>query len=187
MRTVAEIIQHPNYVNHNNQWTEFDFSILRLNKAVDFSAVIDDQFVRPACLPSPGFDLTGSNGTSSGWGETSFNGDLSTMLMKVNLDVIDQSVCKKTYASASSSAGYEIKDTMFCTFHAGRDACHGDSGGPFTIMGEETSMRQTLVGVVSFGEHCAEFPGVFARVTAVLDWIVANTQGVFDSSCNALN
>jgi len=189
MRTVAQVIEHPDYVNHNTLWVEFDFSILRLNTAVDFNFLWDGQFVRPACLPSPDIDLTGLVGTVSGWGQTTENGGISTMLLKVNLDIIDKSTCEEMYSSAPSSAGYEIQDNMLCTFTEGRDSCRGDSGGPSTVQDMTTAaLRHTLVGVVSFGERCAEeFPGVFARVPAVLDWIVANTQGVFDSSCNALN
>ena len=36
----------------------------------------------------------------------------------------------------------------------------------------------TIVGVTSFGEGCAEkpYPGVYSRVTSVLDWILDNTD-----------
>ena len=147
MRTVAQVIQHPDYVNHNRQWVEFDFSILRLNRAVNFDFLRDGQFVRPACLPSPDIDLTGLVGTVSGWGNTE-NGETSTMLLKVNLDIIDKSTCEQMYSSAPSSAGYEIQDNMLCTFTEGRDACQGDSGGPSTVQDETTAaLRHTLVRV----------------------------------------
>jgi secreted trypsin-like serine protease len=38
--------------------------------------------------------------------------------------------------------------------------------------------RVTLVGVTSFGDECAKkpYPGVYSRVTSVLDWILENSD-----------
>ena len=42
-----------------------------------------------------------------------------------------------------------------------------------------------VVGVTNYAFGCGEpgFPGVYARVTARLDWILAKTQGTQDTSC----
>jgi len=63
---------------------------------------------------------------------------------------------------------------MFCAGEVGeggKDACQGDSGGPVTYNGN-------VVGATSWGYGCADpkYPGVYARVTAQLDWILENTQ-----------
>ena len=48
-----------------------------------------------------------------------------------------------------------------------------DSGGPLMIL---ENHRYQLLGIVSFGRGCADpqFPGVYARVSELMDWILAH-------------
>ena len=53
----------------------------------------------------------------------------------------------------------------------------GDSGGPLVVARATNNNNYSLAGVVSWGYGCADsrYPGVYARVTTVLDWINTNT------------
>jgi secreted trypsin-like serine protease len=71
---------------------------------------------------------------------------------------------------------YPITDSMICAGYrglGGKDSCTGDSGGPLIC---NHGNKAVLVGVVSWGRRCAEpnHPGVYSRVTHVLDWIKNN-------------
>ena len=71
---------------------------------------------------------------------------------------------------------------MICAAEAGKTACNGDSGGPLVT---KENGRHTVIGVVSWGSaRCTVgYTGVYARVTAQKDWILANTEGTQDSIC----
>jgi secreted trypsin-like serine protease len=60
---------------------------------------------------------------------------------------------------------------MLCAAAPGEDSCQGDSGGPLIL----TSGDPVLVGIVSWGDGCAEpgHPGVYVRIDRdhYLDWI----------------
>ena len=62
---VDQIKQYPGY---NSNTTDEDFSILKLKKAVDFSA---NPHIRPVCLPTDTSDTyVGLMATVTGWGDT---------------------------------------------------------------------------------------------------------------------
>ena len=65
----------------------------------------------------------------------------------------------------------QISSSMICAGDPGKDSCQGDSGGPLSVLGLDD--RYSQIGVVSFGHGCADpsHPGVYARVTAVLNWL----------------
>ena len=92
----------------------------------------------------------------------------------------------------SSSCSYHI-----CAADPGESACQGDSGGPLThtengrcesdtiIQFLALYHRSAQIGVVSWGYGCAQpqYPGVYARVTEVKDWIKRTASGTQDSNC----
>ena len=92
-------------------------------------------------------------------------GSISNNLLKVEVPYVDEKTCEDDYT------GYTISEKMICAGEKGKDSCQGDSGGPLVAYDENNSA--VLVGVVSWGIGCAYegYPGVYARVSAFVDWI----------------
>merc|ERR1711971_873245 len=171
---VAEVLIHPMY---NGSTYDNDFAILRLVSPIAFSASIS-----PVCLPAdPTVTFTVEVATVTGWGSLGAGNQIPAILQEANVTVISNAACK----TAPQPYKDGISETMLCASAPGKDSCQGDSGGPLVLL---ENGRQTLVGVVSWGVGCAlpEFPGVYARVTVAMDWILANSQGAYHSTCNAL-
>jgi len=149
IHTVKRVIRNPQY-DANAQ--DYDTALIELNTA-DSRAPITTQ--------TGSSDLTGITATAIGWGLTvpNNNNSQADALMQVDLPVVSNASCNSSY-------GGSITARMICAGFAGggKDACQGDSGGPLfaTISGV-----RKLIGVVSFGEGCAQpnTPGVYARVS----------------------
>ena len=96
-------------------------------------------------------------------------GSATNDLQYVRVPAITNGQCNSAYSGS-------ITDTMLCAGYpnvGGKDACQGDSGGPLVC---NLNGKAIIAGVVSWGIGCAkpEFPGVYARVTTVLNWIKSN-------------
>lgn len=71
---------------------------------------------------------------------------------------------------------------MLCAGYAagGKDSCVGDSGGPLQCLSFDG--RWKLTGIVSWGHPVcalAKKPGVYVRVSSLLGWIKAHTNGTY--------
>ena len=91
----------------------------------------------------------------------------------VRVPTVTNSDCNNAYSFCSCP---NITDSMLCAGYlgeGGKDACIGDSGGPLVC---NDNGNAVLVGVVSWALGCGspDFPGVYSRVTHVLDWIKEN-------------
>nr|XP_053648149.1 proclotting enzyme-like isoform X1 [Cherax quadricarinatus] len=146
-----------------------DIAVIKMDRPATFRKGIN-----AVCLPLPGKfredSLVGTSGIVAGWGAVSFNNVSSPTLLHVLLPVIGESECALKYTRFRQ---VKINNTTMCAGVGGRDACQGDSGGPMVM---HFHSKTFLVGVVSFGFRCAEpnFPGVYTRVKAYLDWILSN-------------
>ncbi|MFC3854150.1 serine protease [Salinispirillum marinum] len=111
--------------------------------------------------------------TAYGWGLTREDGDLADELQFVELGADSMEYCRSRYGEST------ITNKMICAggsslLDQGQDTCQGDSGGPLVYVEGGTPY---IVGITSFGSGCAELgiPGVYARVSAFIDWINAMT------------
>uniref|UniRef100_A0A1B0AAJ3 Peptidase S1 domain-containing protein n=1 Tax=Glossina pallidipes TaxID=7398 RepID=A0A1B0AAJ3_GLOPL len=135
----------------------YDIAVLKLEKPVKQSSTV--RYIEMAKqVPK-----TGTSAVISGWGTKCFlMCDLSAVLMEVEVTFLERKDC----ASKNYQYGEKIRETMVCGYAKDKDSCQGDSGGPFVAEGK-------LVGVVSWGQGCAldGYPGVYADVAALRDWI----------------
>lgn len=77
------------------------------------------------------------------------------------------SVRVMSYENCQENYGEDLTIHMMCAMSPMHDSCQGDSGGPLVYDGK-------LIGVVSWGIGCArpQYPGVYAKVSAMHDWII---------------
>ncbi|XP_053685995.1 trypsin 5G1-like [Sabethes cyaneus] len=153
---VGRKLKHPKY---DSTSIDYDFALLELSENLQLTDAVspvnlpeqDESVVDGACLQV------------SGWGNTQNAVKVSKTLKATNVPAVNQEQCAKSYASFG-----KVTPRMICAGFekGGKDACQGDSGGPLVE-------GNTLVGVVSWGLGCARpgYPGVYARVAAVRDWV----------------
>ncbi|XP_068083831.1 trypsin-3 [Anabrus simplex] len=149
-----EIFVHPLY---NSTTVDYDIALIKV--ASPFLLSNDIQVIP---LPSQNDDVSeGATAVVTGWGHTSEGGNDSVILQEVYVPILSQTECQGLYDG-------KITDSMICAGYldGGKDSCQDDSGGPLAVEG-------ILVGVVSWGNGCGRplNPGVYARVSAVRDWI----------------
>ena len=89
------------------------------------------------------------------------NSNLPSKLKHVEVDYITNSDCMEPVNKYQLGS---VTESMMCAARTMKDSCQGDSGGP--LLDRETST--TVVGVVSWGEGCAEagYPGVYSRISS---------------------
>jgi trypsin len=149
---IKRYVTHPKY-----NYPKYDFMVLEIDGVSGYSPIELDN---GTTVLSEGEDLI-----VMGWGLTSTGGVMSDVLLEVELDAMTNEDCNSLYSGV-------ITDEMICATRTINgityDSCQGDSGGPII---SKADGRQ--IGVVLWGDDCADpnFPGVYARVSSVIDWI----------------
>jgi len=151
---VSRILTHEGHAKSMS----YDIALIRLQTKLTMNSKVS---AIPLAGSSP---ESGSPATVSGWGAVEFNKELSFALREVDVDIMDQKQCLRSY-------GRIITQDMICAAAPGKDACSGDSGGPLVSDGK-------LIGIVSFGTECAhpKYPGVYANVAELKPWILSSVE-----------
>uniref|UniRef100_A0AAR5QH24 Peptidase S1 domain-containing protein n=1 Tax=Dendroctonus ponderosae TaxID=77166 RepID=A0AAR5QH24_DENPD len=117
-------VNHPEY---KRPMKYHDIAIMFLKKFVTFTA-----FVRPACLNTVE-KLPFTEARATGFGLTTHgNQSASSVLMKVDLDIIPNENCTSYLKFRKHVMPRNLINEMMCAGYlkGGRDTCQGDSGGP---------------------------------------------------------
>ncbi|XP_051175227.1 trypsin-1-like [Leptopilina boulardi] len=172
VETISKITMHPEfkcrfYIN--------DVALVETTNSISWS-----ESVQPACLPhetgKSGFDaFNGEEAVTAGWGwlgEDKSKDKRADVLQKVDVRVLENSVCNEWYASQEKKI--RVVSGQMCAGYedGGRDSCSADSGGPLMVGSHPA--RTMVVGVVSSGIGCARprLPGIYTRVSEYIPWIV---------------
>jgi len=180
---IKSIVNHPRHVGPPTS-NDYDYSIITIdcNEEIDLT-----DKARAACLPeSDAYEVSGAMFNVSGWGISGWGTELEfrpDILKVVTVPFVSDSVCKDKYEAVQKP----ITEQMICAGNVaegGIDSCGGDSGGPLTW--RDAQGKWNVIGVVSWGSNrCGDrrFPGVYAEVYKVLDWIKSNTQAGGHEQC----
>ncbi len=159
---VQQIIRHPGYTNAS---FDNDLALLQLRTPVEYP---------PIAVLAPQQRLLESHGRAAtviGWGVTAL-GIASSKLQQAAVPLVDLRTCRQSYGIFTN----KISDNMICagSQSGGIDSCQGDSGGPLMVF-DETLVQWLQVGIVSWGDGCAEpnYYGVYTRVSSYTAWLHA--------------
>ncbi|MBI2708938.1 MAG: trypsin-like serine protease [Actinobacteria bacterium] len=155
-----------------------DVAVVRLDDPTPIGATT----VLPA---SDGVPAPGTAAVAVGWGDTTVGqGSYPVKLRQVSVPIVSDADCAASYPSAPNRFDAA---SMLCAGDlalGGKDTCSGDSGGPLFVPGAAPG-QWVQVGVTSWGSSCAQpgFPGVYARLPALADWVRAQVRfGPFSSA-----
>jgi hypothetical protein len=164
-RSVIEAIPYPDY---DEAQLDGDLALVRFSSPFTLN-----EFVNVVALITHGeetqLESAGRAALVVGWGKTSLNSGQSTRLLKGATEITDRAECERLYGGIIAITG-----KMLCSqpVKAGFSTpCQGDSGGP--LLTRDRLNRWKAIGVVSFSIDCSvgNYPSVYARVSAFLDFI----------------
>jgi hypothetical protein len=174
---VDKIVMHDDFSRYDNltasqmkssaNTNNADIALLKLKQDIHWN-----DFAWPVCFPDrDSGNFSGHDAIVIGWGKLNEKSEeFSNELQKVKLTIIDNKVCQNWFKQAGRDM--PIDDRIICAGfkNGGKDACHGDSGGPLL---SRINGQYVVVGVVSTGIGCARplLPGLYSRVSSYIQWI----------------
>ncbi|XP_055597074.1 serine protease grass-like [Uranotaenia lowii] len=163
---VHESYQKPKYSN--------DIGLIRLDRDVEMQ-----DHIHPICLPvTPALrSAQFERYVVTGWGTTEKQTG-SDVLLSAIVPRVSNAECQERMAQ--NNLKVQLSDKQMCAGGEGLvDTCRGDSGGPLGYSADFNGARFVQFGVVSAGiDSCGlkSVPGIYCRVAAYMDWILANMK-----------
>ena len=138
--------------------------------------ILMDEHAWPVCFPSVDHTFAGQEAIVVGWGKRNEKSEgYSERLQKARIPIIENKICRNWFKLAGREM--VINEKIICAGFrdGGRDACHGDSGGPLLSKIDD---HWSVIGVVSTGIGCARplLPGLYSRVSSYHKWIEKYTK-----------
>lgn len=169
---VDKIVIHENYSgiikSSLTSMNSADIALLKTRRDI-----VMNEYAWPVCFPAPDAEDTyaGQDAIVVGWGKRNEKSDVySERLQKAKLSIIDNKLCRHWFRLAGRDIA--INEKLICAGYrdGGKDACHGDSGGPLLSKIDD---QWSVIGVVSTGIGCARplLPGLYSRVSSYAEWI----------------
>ncbi|KAL4240876.1 hypothetical protein ACF0H5_001661 [Mactra antiquata] len=158
---VKQIFMHPAY---DNITLENDIALLRLEEPI-----IYNERVKPICVPPTRYRVVPINYPcyTTGWGDTRGTGN-RLVLNQAMMPIISGYFCSRNDWYGSRF----IAGLTFCAGYmdGSKDACTGDSGGPFNC---KYDGKWYVQGIASWGYDCGQpkWPGIYTDVSKYGTWI----------------
>lgn len=117
------------------------------------------------------------NAFLAGWGSTRSGSVKSSVLLQVQVPIIKNADCKRSYARIGQVFDdLQFDDRVICAGfkEGGKDSCQGDSGGPLMLPIEQNGTFPFYqLGIISYADGCGKpnIPGVNTNVQTYARWI----------------
>lgn len=155
---IETITPHPEY---DNKKKINDIGLIKLKKAAPYT-----DFIRPICLSTTNLETNPPD--HSLYAVSWFKDNIKKLQ---ELPFVSQEKCKDIYNKPGRNV--ELGQGQICAGGLeGMDPCKGDGGG--ALVYEKKDGLAEITGIVSFGANpCGQkdFPSVYTKVFAYLDWI----------------
>lgn len=165
-RIASVIISHPKYSSPDT--IENDIALIRLNQPFKLT-----RHIQQVCMADKSVDVSREGCLAAGWGAESVQTEykLSQYLKKVQMDVVDDATCEKSFQTALNE-DFTLKEGFLCAGGHENDLCVGDAGAPLVCPLVGSPNKFVLTGISSYGHKCfSETPGVYTKVAHYRDWI----------------
>ncbi|RWS08952.1 transmembrane protease serine 9-like protein [Dinothrombium tinctorium] len=161
---VENIFIHEEY---SRTYSINDIALLKLSHPVAFSNKI-----RPICLPPHRMGGDYSRLLLVGWGATNMEiTSYPALLQEAVSREFPLEICKRKWKMAN----VYVWEKQLCGAGDGIAYTRAGDSGSSIIYESQLSGRSYAVGIVSYGPKYDNFPSVYTRVSAYLDWISKRT------------